>query len=427
MSQSAQKVLPLKSPFENPAVATSTESKPEQQAPSPPETTEEVEVPVLAYQVPMAYGTWARPALKDLVPIATLPSSKLPKADASSHKLIIVGDVHGQLHDLERLLAEVGYSIANGDHVVFTGDLINKGPDSAGVVAWAMAMGASAVRGNHEDRVLLAYASKERALDLQATIDAAATSSAGKEDAGAEKKSKEEIEKEKKLEQTRVQSETASAAELAVAESLTADQRKWLANLPVILRVGNIPSHDDNGEFVVVHAGLVPDIPLARQDSWAVMNMRTLVYPVEQLRREHVIDTLRQRWKDKGKEGRPIPNEEVEAEMVASRERGEGDTDFDVAVPTDGRGGRSWSEVWEGWQSELEPAKRVSVVYGHDAKTGLNIHNYTFGLDSGCVKNGGLSALVFEPGVDEHGRAVVQRRVVTIRCTGPSGKSWWPW
>lgn len=40
----------------------------------------------------------------------------------------------------------------------------------------------------------------------------------------------------------------------------------------------------------------------------------------------------------------------------------------------------------------------MTVVYGHDAKTGLKIRSYTKGLDSGCVKGGKLTALVIEDG-----------------------------
>jgi hypothetical protein len=106
---------------------------------------------------PMAYGTYARPPLKNIIPMATLPSDKLFTSSSSSRRLIVIGDVHGQLQSLKALLSKADYSAARGDHVIFTGDMISKGPDSAGVVALAMEMGASGVRGNHEDRVLLAY------------------------------------------------------------------------------------------------------------------------------------------------------------------------------------------------------------------------------------------------------------------------------
>jgi len=70
----------------------------------------------------------------------------------------IVGDVHGHLEALQRLLDRLGYS-ADGRHpdgrrLVFIGDLGDRGPDSPGVFALVMqavvAGGAVCVLGNHE-------------------------------------------------------------------------------------------------------------------------------------------------------------------------------------------------------------------------------------------------------------------------------------
>jgi hypothetical protein len=76
--------------------------------------------------------------------------------------LDIVGDVHGELQGLERLLARLGYD-AEGRHpsrrLVFVGDLVDRGPDSVGVVervsAWVEAGRAQCVLGNHELNILL--------------------------------------------------------------------------------------------------------------------------------------------------------------------------------------------------------------------------------------------------------------------------------
>lgn len=54
---------------------------------------------------------------------------------------------------MEALLEKVAF-LPENDHLIFVGDMINKGPDSVGVVELARKYGASAVRGNHEDRIL---------------------------------------------------------------------------------------------------------------------------------------------------------------------------------------------------------------------------------------------------------------------------------
>src|ERR1700743_346295 len=69
-------------------------------------------------------------------------------------RTIIIGDVHGCLDELRALVQRARRDPA--DRVVLVGDLVAKGPDSAGVVAWARESGAGAVLGNHDAHVLKA-------------------------------------------------------------------------------------------------------------------------------------------------------------------------------------------------------------------------------------------------------------------------------
>ncbi|HET6708355.1 polynucleotide kinase-phosphatase, partial [Amycolatopsis sp.] len=75
----------------------------------------------------------------------------------------VIGDVHGCAAELEELLAELGY--ADGVHpagrtAVFVGDLVDRGPDTPGVLRRVMAMAASGnalvVCGNHEQKLVRA-------------------------------------------------------------------------------------------------------------------------------------------------------------------------------------------------------------------------------------------------------------------------------
>ncbi|MER7621662.1 polynucleotide kinase-phosphatase [Streptomyces sp. NPDC126503] len=72
----------------------------------------------------------------------------------------IIGDVHGCRSELETLLAELGY--VDGRHpegrtAVFVGDLVDRGPDSPGVLRRVMGMVAAGdalcVPGNHENKL----------------------------------------------------------------------------------------------------------------------------------------------------------------------------------------------------------------------------------------------------------------------------------
>lgn len=66
---------------------------------------------------------------------------------------IVVGDVHGCLSELDELLRTVQYKPAT-DRLVLLGDLIDRGPESIGVVRRARELRAECVRGNHEDKYL---------------------------------------------------------------------------------------------------------------------------------------------------------------------------------------------------------------------------------------------------------------------------------
>lgn len=68
-------------------------------------------------------------------------------------RTIVVGDVHGCLEELDELLGVVQLR-AGFDRLVFVGDLLDRGPDSIGVLRRARELGASAVLGNHEAKHL---------------------------------------------------------------------------------------------------------------------------------------------------------------------------------------------------------------------------------------------------------------------------------
>ncbi|AAZ56625.1 hypothetical protein JCM3263A_12250 [Thermobifida fusca] len=81
----------------------------------------------------------------------------------------IIGDVHGCRLELEALLHQLGYQLVRDEHgravgahhvertAVFVGDLVDRGPDSPGVLRLVMGMVADGdalcVAGNHEDRL----------------------------------------------------------------------------------------------------------------------------------------------------------------------------------------------------------------------------------------------------------------------------------
>lgn len=75
-----------------------------------------------------------------------------------SGRVIAIADVHGCFAELEKLLSEL--SPGRDDTVVMLGDVVNRGPDSARAIAACRAVGARALMGNHERRLLRARSGK---------------------------------------------------------------------------------------------------------------------------------------------------------------------------------------------------------------------------------------------------------------------------
>lgn len=75
-------------------------------------------------------------------------------------KLFVIGDIHGCLNELIKLLALVDTKIQKDDQIVFVGDYIDRGPDSKGVIDLLIRRAKDHpnkhifLRGNHEDMML---------------------------------------------------------------------------------------------------------------------------------------------------------------------------------------------------------------------------------------------------------------------------------
>jgi hypothetical protein len=198
---------------------------------------------------------------------------------------IVIGDVHGCIVELKELLEACGYR--PGDDVIFVGDLVSRGPDSLGVLKLIRDIGARSVLGNHDHALLSLKKALEAGVKPPVVI---------------------------------------SRSRLAVSMELGRDDWKFLETLPLFLR---LPAY----QAVVVHAGLVPGIPIEKQDHYSLLNIRS---------------------------------------VTPSGTGSERKTD-----------GVLWGTLWKGPET---------VIFGHHASQGLQQHPYAIGLDTGCVYGGRLTA-----------------------------------
>jgi len=85
---------------------------------------------------------------------------------------IAIGDLQGCLTELQQLLKDIRFS-ADRDQLWFVGDLVNRGPDSLGVLRFVRALGANArvVLGNHDLHLLAVAFGSRRKLREDDTLD----------------------------------------------------------------------------------------------------------------------------------------------------------------------------------------------------------------------------------------------------------------
>jgi diadenosine tetraphosphatase ApaH/serine/threonine PP2A family protein phosphatase len=78
---------------------------------------------------------------------------------------IFIGDIHGCLEEFDELLQKISYN-PNSDRLILLGDLIDRGPDSVGVVQRARELKLECVMGNHEHKFLKWFRSQGTRVDV---------------------------------------------------------------------------------------------------------------------------------------------------------------------------------------------------------------------------------------------------------------------
>jgi len=138
---------------------------------------------------------------------------------------IVVGDVHGCRVEFEKLLKKVDFDPLS-DELYLVGDLINKGPDSLGVIHTAISAQATIVAGNHELHFLNAI--RENTLEKHSSF-------------------------------------------LEMSREWTPKTLEWVCSW-----IESLPLYHENKDFLMLHAGMDPVLPLEMQSPKTLCTIRNL-------------------------------------------------------------------------------------------------------------------------------------------------------
>lgn len=291
-------------------------------------------------------------------------------------RTIIIGDIHGMKVELVSLFKQVG--VTKDDQVVLCGDLIDKGPDSPGVVSHLREMreqgyDITLVKGNHEEkheRFRTAYAKAGDKVKM------------------------------KGFDELKSFTEALSPEDVVFLE--TAVIYHW------------IPGHN----ALVIHAGIMPTMEsLPTLDEYAAMSKGDRSKFDRVLRVRHVTGETQAKVTvefdglgfDPGFEhGKGLTPQDVERfleamsiVMVRKQVRPEGSF---ISLGQEGPNDPFWAETYDG---------RFGWVYfGHSPFVGEEPTQFPHatGLDTGCVFGGSLTAVILEEGHE--------RKFVSVKASG---------
>lgn len=255
-----------------------------------------------------------------------------------------IGDLQGCLAPLERLLEALRFDPTQ-DHLWFVGDLVNRGPDSLGVLRFVRALGTAAISvlGNH---------------DLHLLARAAGVAQPGKRD----------------------------TLDALLEASDREELLDWLRYRPLVHWDGRLKAG-------AVHAGLLP--------TWTLRYARQLAVEVETVLRSddhktflrNLYGDTPKRWDEK-LTGMARLRTVVNACTRLRYCTAAGEMDFISKGPPGSQAAHlmPWFEIW----NRAQPTERV--VFGHWSTLGAGVHGNAVSLDSGCVWGARLTAVRLDDG-----------------------------
>lgn len=233
------------------------------------------------------------------------------REDHGRYGILLVGDVHGCYEELVHL-HEAAMKENDGrdfEYVILVGDLCNKGPLSHSVIRLVQERGWKCVRGNHDD--------------------------------GAMRAALGDSEQQSKPTYRWLWSNENVGAKCV----LSPEDMRWMLDIPYTLRIPKA-LFDDKHDTLIVHAGLIPGVPIEEQSIETMVTVREVV---------------------------------GDTESGYRYARAEDRNDPSIAP---------WAETWTGPEY---------VIFGHDAKRELQQCSMCTGIDTGACYGKKLTGMILPP------------------------------
>jgi len=250
-----------------------------------------------------------------------------------------IGDVQGCFDELMALLRAIDFAPAR-DRLWFTGDLVNRGPKSLEVLRYVRSLGESAVTvlGNH---------------DLHLLAVARSTTPPRRKDTFAD----------------------------VLAAPDRAELLAWLQRQPLL-------HHDGDLNYTLVHAGLAPD--------WDIATARACAAEVEQvLRGDRADEFFAHMYGDQPLQWRADLRGWARLRFITNCLTRLRYCYHDGRLALDYKGAPGGQPAGQLPWFELPQRRSASarVIFGHWSTLGASAGHNVYGLDTGCVWGGRLTAL----------------------------------
>jgi bis(5'-nucleosyl)-tetraphosphatase (symmetrical) len=271
--------------------------------------------------------------------------------------LYVIGDVQGCGQAFDNLIRKIAFTPGR-DHLWFVGDLVNRGPDSVGMLRRIMALGddATCVLGNHDLHLLATAAGVRGRNDTDTFADVLAAPDAG-------------------------------------------EILDWLRHRPLLHR-------DKHRLLLLVHAGVPP--------TWKIKQAARNAEEIETLLRgAGWRDALKDMYGDAPTQWRAdLPDRERRRFTINALTRmrycdDQGRLDLNYS----GAPGSQPSALVPWFDARSRPRRRWHIVFGHWAALGYLHRPDITAVDTGCVWGGALTAVPLDPGGPP----------VQVKC-GPGGQ-----